>query len=91
MGVSLRVSRYLVMLTLVIAGEMVFGLPFHTARFFRPTLLDVFSFSNTQRGDLFAEGGSHRVGSCPQSGLERVTFLSLRGRDQAEEQPDANT
>ncbi len=42
------------MLTLVIAGEMVFGLPFHTARFFRPTLLDVFSFSNTQLGDLFA-------------------------------------
>ena len=50
-------SRYLVMLTLVIAGEMVFGLPFHTARFFRPTLLDVFGFSNTQLGDLFAVYG----------------------------------
>ena len=53
----MRMSRYLVMLTLVIAGEMVFSLPFHTARFFRPTLLDVFNFSNTQLGDLFAVYG----------------------------------
>lgn len=54
---SMRMSRYLVMLTLVIAGEMVFGLPFSTARFFRPTLLEVFNFSNTQLGDLFAVYG----------------------------------
>ena len=33
---------------------MVFGLPFHTARYFRPTLLEVFGFTNTQLGDLFA-------------------------------------
>jgi nitrate/nitrite transporter NarK len=44
-------------ITLIIAGEMVFGLPFHTARFFRPTMLDVFGFSNTQLGDLFAVYG----------------------------------
>jgi len=37
-----KVSRYLYIVTLVIAGEMVFGLPFHVARFFRPTLLEVF-------------------------------------------------
>lgn len=36
---------------------MVFGLPFHTARFFRPTLLEVFAFTNTQLGDLFAVYG----------------------------------
>lgn len=42
------------MLVLVLAGEMIFGLPFHTARFFRPTLLDAFGFSNTQLGDVFA-------------------------------------
>jgi nitrate/nitrite transporter NarK len=36
---------------------MVFGLPFHTARFFRPTLLEVFQFTNTQLGDLFAVYG----------------------------------
>jgi len=51
------VSRYLYISTLVIAGEMVFGLPFHTARFFRPTLLEVFGFTNTQLGDLFAVYG----------------------------------
>jgi hypothetical protein len=33
---------------LIIAGEMIFGLPFHTARFFRPTLLEAFGFTNTQ-------------------------------------------
>ena len=47
-------SRILFIVTLVIAGEMVFGLPFHIARFFRPTMLDVFGFTNTQLGDIFA-------------------------------------
>jgi len=37
---------------------MIFSLPFHTARFFRPTLLDVFGFSNTQLGDIFAAYGA---------------------------------
>ena len=49
--------RVLVIIALVIAGEMVFGLPFHTGRFFRPTLLEVFGFTNTQLGDLFAVYG----------------------------------
>lgn len=50
-------SRYLLMVTLVFAGEIVFGLPFHTARFFRPTLLESFGFTNTQLGDVFAVYG----------------------------------
>ena len=49
--------RILFMLTLVLAGELIFGLPFHTARFFRPTFLEVFGFSNTQLGDVFAVYG----------------------------------
>ena len=49
-----KVSRYLYIAVLIVAGEMVFGLPFHTARFFRPTMLEVFGFTNTQLGDLFA-------------------------------------
>ena len=50
--------RRIVLITaLVIAGEMAFGLPFHTARYFRWTMLDVFGFSNTQLGDLFAVYG----------------------------------
>ena len=45
------------MFALIVAGEIVFGLPFSTARYFRPTLLDVFDFTNTQLGDLFAVYG----------------------------------
>ena len=47
-------SRIVFMIALVFAGEQVFGLPFHTQRFFKSTFLDVFSISNTQLGDLFA-------------------------------------
>ena len=49
--------RVLLMTTLVFAGEIIFGLPFHTARFFRPTLLETFNFTNTQLGDVFAVYG----------------------------------
>ena len=42
------------MVVLITAGEMIFSLPFHTSRFFRPTFLDVFGFSNTNLGDVFA-------------------------------------
>ena len=45
------------MLALVIAGELVFGLPFNVPRFFRPTMLEVFGVSNTQLGDMFAVYG----------------------------------
>lgn len=49
--------RILLIVTLIIAGELVFALPFSTARFFRPTMLEVFGFTNTQLGDLFAAYG----------------------------------
>lgn len=42
--------RWLYMLTLIIAGEAIFALPFHVARFFRPTVLEVFSLSATELG-----------------------------------------
>ena len=45
------------MLVLVLAGEMIFSLPFHAPRFFRPTVLEAFGFSNTQLGDIFAVYG----------------------------------
>lgn len=49
--------RITLMLALVIAGELVFGLAFNVPRFFRPTMLDVFGISNTQLGDMFAAYG----------------------------------
>ncbi len=45
------------MFALVVAGEIIFGLPFHLGRFFRPTLLDSLGFTNTQLGDVFAVYG----------------------------------
>ena len=51
MGRVLRISA------LIIAGEMIFSLPFHTQRFFRPTMLEAFDLSNTQLGDMFAVYG----------------------------------
>ena len=53
-GIKRRITN---MLILVLAGEIIFGLPFHLARFFRPTYLDVFSISNTNLGDAYAMYG----------------------------------
>ena len=50
-GIKRRIAN---MLILVLAGEIIFGLPFHLARFFRPTYLDVFNISNTNLGDVYA-------------------------------------
>jgi nitrate/nitrite transporter NarK len=47
----------MVMLALIIAGEAVFALPFHLARFFRPTVLDVFQLTNTELGAAQAAYG----------------------------------
>ncbi|MEM1246160.1 MAG: MFS transporter [Acidobacteriota bacterium] len=47
-------SRFLLLFCLVFSGEMIFSLPFHVPRYFRPTVLEVFGFSNTQLGDVFA-------------------------------------
>lgn len=49
--------RILFIAALVICAEMIFGLPFHIPRYFRPTFLEVFGFSNTQLGDVFAVYG----------------------------------
>jgi len=51
------VNRILRITALIVAGEMIYGLPFHTQRFFRPTMLDAFSITNTQLGDMFAAFG----------------------------------
>jgi MFS transporter, GlpU family, inner membrane protein len=47
---SQKSNRFLFMLGLILAGEAIFALPFHVARFFRPTVLEVFSISATQLG-----------------------------------------
>ena len=52
-----KFSRWLIIFSLIFAGEMIFSLPFHVARFFRPTLLDVFNLTNTELGDIIAVYG----------------------------------
>ncbi len=43
-------QRFMFMLCLIVAGEAIFALPFHIARFFRPTLLEVLGFTNIELG-----------------------------------------
>jgi len=43
-------QRIIVMLCLVIAGEAIFSLPFHVTRYFRPTFLEVFGWTNLELG-----------------------------------------
>lgn len=50
-------SDWRIVFSLIFAGEMIFSLPFHVARFFRPALLDSFTLSNTDLGDSFAVYG----------------------------------
>ena len=47
---SQTAHRALYLVGLIIAGEAVYALPFHITRFFRPTVLEVFSFTNTELG-----------------------------------------
>ncbi len=50
-------QRGLVMAALILAGETIFGLPFHVARFFRPTVLRAFKLTNTELGAIQASYG----------------------------------
>jgi sugar phosphate permease len=45
------------MIALIVAGELIFSLPFHVPRYFRPSVLAAFGFSNAALGDVFAVYG----------------------------------
>lgn len=45
------------MFALVLAGELVFSLPYHITRYYRPTVLAVFNVTNAELGDAFAPYG----------------------------------
>ena len=64
-----KYRKWLVISCLVISGELIFGLPFHIARFYRPILLDVFQLNNTQLGDALAVYGVTAMLSYFPSGL----------------------
>ena len=50
-------KKWLIITSLVVSGELIFGLPFHIARFYRPFFLDVFQISNAKLGDAIAVYG----------------------------------
>jgi len=50
-------KQWIIIFCLLFAGEMIFSLPFHVPRFFRPTVLEVFGLTNTELGDIFAVYG----------------------------------
>lgn len=53
-GSNLQRRRSITLVTLIIAGEAIFFLPFVLARIFRPTLLVVFDITNTELGIWFS-------------------------------------
>lgn len=67
------------MIGLVLAGEAVFMLPFHIARFFRPTLLEVFGLTATELGVLHSIYGVTALLAYFPSGLlaDRLPARSL--------------
>jgi len=44
------VARFVALFSLIVAAEAIFALPYHVARFFRPTLLLALDLDNTQLG-----------------------------------------
>lgn len=56
-------TRHIQMLTLIVAGETVFLLPFVVIRVFRPTFLAVFEITNFQLGTAFSAYGAVAMAS----------------------------
>lgn len=54
---TIKYKSWITLFTLIFAGEMVFSLPFHIARFFRPTFLGAFKLTNTELGDIILPYG----------------------------------
>jgi len=46
----LNQNRFFLILGLILAGEAIFALPFHIARFFRPIMLEMFTLTATELG-----------------------------------------
>ena len=65
------------MFALVFGGEMIFSLPYHLPRYYRPTVLEVFGLSNADLGHAFvfygvlAMIGYFPAGVLPADGLGR--------------------
>lgn len=61
--------KWLIIFCLVFAAEMIFSLPFHVVRYFRPTLLSAFNLTNAELGDAIAIYGITAMLSYFPSGV----------------------
>ncbi len=73
-----KFQKILIIISLVIASEMIFSLPFHVIRYFRITLLDVFQTSNAKLGDAFAIYGIIAMISYFPSGIIADKFSARK-------------
>lgn len=63
------------LLYLIIVGELIFALPFHVSRFFRPSLIEDFGYSNTMLGIAFSVYGITALISYIPGGVIADKFL----------------
>lgn len=70
--------KWLIITCLIAAGEIIFSLPFHVIRYFRPTFLDVFQLTNTQVGDAIAVYGVTAMIAYFPSGVIADRFSARR-------------
>lgn len=70
--------KWLIITCLIIAGEVIFSLPFHVIRYFRPTFLEVFQLTNTQIGDAIAVYGITAMIAYFPSGIIADRFSARR-------------
>lgn len=70
--------KWLIITALIIAGEVIFALPFHVLRYFRSTFLEVFQLSNTQVGDAIALYGITAMIAYFPSGIIADRFSARR-------------
>lgn len=66
------------MFALVLAGELVFSLPYHLTRYFEPTVLAVFKVTNAELGDAFVPYGVMAMLSYFPGGLLADRFSARR-------------
>ena len=71
-------KKWTIIFSLILAGEIIFGLPFHIARFFRPTFLEVFQINNVQLGGAVAIYGVTALLSYFPSGVIADRFSARK-------------
>lgn len=78
MAALTRLERVAFMACLIVAGEAIFGLPFHVARFFRPTVLRVLELTNGELGAAQAAYGVVAMLAYFPGGLLADRFAARR-------------